>query len=137
MPKHIRPQAVLKNSTTFARFIQPLFNVLPHITPLESKGNHPIKLSFAQQALSLVYFHLQNFTSGRHLLQALREDTLTQTMIGIPDDIPKSAFFEAVGSRGLEQFKEVFSLLASYASTVLPKANAELGKKESRFSLNP
>jgi len=124
----IRPQAVLKNSTTFARFIQPLLNVLPQVTPLKSKGNHPIKLTFAHQVLSLVYFHLQNFTSGRHLLQALTEDTLAQTMIALPGGIKKSTFFETIGSRGLEQLQQVFSLLAAYASTVIPKANAELGK---------
>jgi hypothetical protein len=123
-----RPQVVLGSSTTFARFLQPLENVLPRITPLKSKSNRPITFHFKDEIKALIYYHLQDFASGCALVLALQEEDFARTHIAPSDGMPKSTFFEAVGSRGLEQCKEVFSQLAQYASAILPKMNAELGK---------
>ena len=133
----IRPQSVLKNSKTFDRFIQPLKKALKHIAPIESGSNHSIEFTFEHEAMSLVYSNLHQFVSGRELVQALQEDDFARQNIAPPNGVSKSTFFEAIGYRGLEQFQQLFSLLAAQASAVIPRAHADLGKKESRFSLNP
>jgi hypothetical protein len=127
MQYRIRPQAVLKNSTTFDRFLQPLQNALEHVTPLESRCNRPFTLRFADQIKMLVYYHVQNFDSANHLLQALSEDTIARRMIALPNGIASSTFYDAIASRGLLQMQEVFSLLAATASTLIPKAHSDLG----------
>jgi hypothetical protein len=127
MQQLTRPQVVLKNSTTFDRFIQPLQNVLKDITPLESGSNRPLALRFEDQIKLLVYYHVQNFDSAHHMLQALSADTFARHIIAPPDGVASNTFYDAIKSRGLHQLQEVFSLLASYASLLIPKAHPVLG----------
>ncbi len=127
MQYRIRPQVVLRNSTTFDRFIQPLQNALEHITPLESGSNRPLTFPFEPQIKSLVYFHVQTFDSANHLLQALSEDVIARDMIA-PDGIASSTFYDAIASRGLLQMQEVFSHLAARASALIPQADPNLGE---------
>lgn len=124
----IRPQAILKNSKTFDRFIKPLKEALKHIAPLESKSNHSIEFTFEHEALSLVYFNLHQFVSGNELVQELQEDAFARKIIAPPTGVSKSTFFETIGYRGLEQFQQIFSLLATQASALIPRAYADLGK---------
>lgn len=44
------------------------------VSPLSSTGYRPLQLSCDDQLKALVYFHLQEFSSGRELIQALEED---------------------------------------------------------------
>jgi transposase len=128
MQHHIRPQIVLKDSATFDRFLAPLRSALSQITPLESRCNRPLTFQFEDEIKALVYYHVHHFDSANHLLQTLSQDTFARSEVVPPEGIAPSTFYEAIGSRGLPQLQQVFSLLASYASAVIPKAHSELGK---------
>jgi hypothetical protein len=84
-------------------------------------------MTFADQINILVYFHLEEHHSGRHLLQALRESDFARRYIAPEDGIQKSSFFEDISSRGLEQMIELFEKLYVKAAKQLPKGHAELG----------
>jgi len=85
-------------------------------------------MNFEQQLKILVYFHLEEHTSGRHLLQALEEDVFARTEIAPPQGIKKSSFFEATNTRGLEQLAYVFEQLYAQAYNTLPCQYSELGE---------
>jgi len=105
----------------------PVNNILPDITPLLSGCNRPLQMSFEDQLNILVYFHLEEHHSGRHLLQVLKEERFARQYIAPEDGIEKSSFFEDIGSRGLEQMMEMFGKLYATAAKHLPKGYAELG----------
>lgn len=86
---------------------------------LKSKGNRPLKMSFEDQLKALIFYHLEEHSSVRHLIQVLKEDTFARNNIAPEDGIEKSSFFEAVNSRGLEQLQYVYSSLCDEASGVL------------------
>jgi hypothetical protein len=65
-------------------------------------------MTFEDQLNALIYFHLEEFTSARHLIQALQEDDLARNVIAPEDGISRSSFSEAINERGLEQFLYVF-----------------------------
>lgn len=115
------------SSKSFNRFLKPLKVIFKRITPLLSQGDRPLKMTFEDQLKILTYYHLEEHTSGRHLLQALEEDQFAQSEIAPENGIKKSSFFEAINSRGLEQMVEVFELLRKQAATLLPNAYADLG----------
>jgi len=85
-------------------------------------------MNFEQQLRALIYFHLEEHTSGRHLIQALEEDDFARNHIAPPDGIQKSSFFEAINGRGLEQLTYVYEQLQSKASNLLPAQHTELGE---------
>lgn len=84
-------------------------------------------MTFEDQLNALIYFHLEEHSSGRHLLQVLEEDEFARDNIAPQDGIKKSSFFEAINSRGLEQLLQVFEALYAEASSVLPKEYSQLG----------
>jgi hypothetical protein len=84
-------------------------------------------MTFADQINILVYFHLEEHHSGRHLLQGLRESDFAKRYIAPEKGIRKSSFFEDISSRGLEQMIELFEKLYAKAARQLPKGHAELG----------
>lgn len=96
--------------------------------PLEARGNKKLELDFEQQLNALILFHLDEHVSGSHLLQVLEEDSLAREIVGIPQGIPKSTFFEAINTRGLEQLAYLFGNLYKDAATVLPKDHIKLGE---------
>ncbi|MGR3294551.1 MAG: IS4 family transposase, partial [Candidatus Scalindua sp.] len=70
-------------------------------------------MNFEQQLKALIFFHLEEHSSGRHLLQALEEDDFAKSEIAPPDGIKRSSFSEAVNHRGLDQLLYVFTKLQS------------------------
>lgn len=96
-------------------------------TPLVSKGNRPLQLTFDDQLKALIYFHLEEFSSGREVLQALEQNNFAKEYVAPPDGIGKSAFFEAINTRGLEQFTDLFTHLVKQAAGVLPTKYQHLG----------
>lgn len=127
MQQSIRPQTILKNSKTFTKFIRPLTDILAGLPVLASGSNRPLEFDFESQVKSLVYYHLNHFDSGRHLLQALDGDAFARQVIAPPGGVSKSVFFDAINSRGREHLQEVFSRLAEKASAVLPQSHPEWG----------
>ena len=94
---------------------------------LISRGDRPLQLSFEDQFKALVYYHLQEFSSGRELLQALEQNDFAKECVAPPKGIKKSAFFEAINNRGLEQLQEIFIDLVQQAGKALPAEYAHLG----------
>ena len=85
-------------------------------------------MEFEDQLNALIYFHLQEHTSGRHLLQSLAEDAFAREHIAPKKGISKSSFFEAMNERGLEHFLLVFEALQQQAKNILPDRHPELGR---------
>ncbi len=113
---------------SFKQLCQPLASILPNAPLLESRCNRPLQMEFEHQLNALIFFHLEEHTSGRHLLQTLQEDEYARNNIAPPAGIQKSSFFEAMHERGLEQFMFVFQELQKQASTLLPLKFPELGE---------
>ncbi len=85
-------------------------------------------MTFEDQLNALIFFHLEDHESGRHLLQFLKEDDFARAYIAPEKGISKSSFFEAVNTRGLEQLQYVFQALYAQARHSLPKEHAHLGE---------
>ncbi len=128
MPRHFKPHVKKKLYPSFKTLFDPLQSVLPDAPVLESRGNRPLQMTFEDQLKSLIFFHLEDHESGRHLLQFLKEDDFAQTYIAPEKGISKSSFFEAVNTRGLEQLQYVFQALYAQARHSLPKEHAHLGE---------
>ena len=94
---------------------------------LRSGSNRQLKMTFEDQLKVMVYFHLKDFKSGRHLLQDLHEDEFAKEFIAPSGGIGKSTFFDSLNERGLEQFLHVFQNLFKQASNQIPKEFSELG----------
>ncbi len=122
MPGYLR-----KKNETYLKLMMPVNNALPNLTPLTSRCNRPLQMSFEDQINILVYFHLEEHQSGRHLLQVLKENDFARQYVAPEKGIQKSSFFEDISSRGLEQMLELFEKLYVKAADQLPKGYAELG----------
>ena len=57
------------------QLLGPLKNILPKTPPLRSKCNKPHAMNPDKLANILTYFYLQEYSSGRELIQTLQEDT--------------------------------------------------------------
>ncbi len=114
---------------SLAQLFSPLKAALSHCPVLEARGNKPLQMTFEDQLKILTYYHLEEHSSGRHLLQVLAQEDFAATHIGPPGGIQKSAFFEAINSRGLEQMVHVYEHLQKQATAKLPIAKdfSELG----------
>ena len=115
-------------SRSFKKLCRPLVSILLRVPLLKSRCNRPLQMEFEHQLNALIFFHLEEHTSGRHLIQTLQEDEYARNHIAPPAGIKKSAFFEAMHERGLEQFLFVFQELQKQASALLPLKFPELGE---------
>lgn len=111
----------------FRTMLVPLRKMLKFDNPLESRGYRPLQMTFDDQLKTLIFFHLEEYESGRELLEALAKNDFAKECVAPPKGIKKSAFFEAINSRGLEQLGEVFSHLVKEAVGVIPAEYAHLG----------
>ena len=111
----------------FNRLCAPLHLALDLIPKPTSRSNRPLQMEFEDQLRALIYFHLQEHTSGRHLLQSLQEDDFARVHIAPKKGIARSSFFESMHERDLEPFLLVFEALQRQACKVLPDRHPELG----------
>ena len=95
-----------QKTPSFTLLVKPLQSVLSNMSLLSARGNRPLQMEFEDQLKALIYFHLEEHTSGRHLLQTLKEDGFARKNVAPEAGIEKSSFFEAINSRGLSQFME-------------------------------
>ncbi|MDP4082975.1 MAG: IS4 family transposase [Bacillota bacterium] len=126
----MRPFRRLKQRRKPRAFKALLTPILKRFKPekaLESKGYRPLQMSFDDQLKALIFFHLQEYSSGRELIQALEQNDFAKECVAPPKGIQKSAFFEAINTRGLEQLGEVFEHLVKEAGGVIPAEYAHLG----------
>ena len=128
MPRSFKPYQKKQFQPSFCRLYQPLEKILPETPVLKSRGDRPLKMTFEDELKALIFFHLEEHVSGRHLIQVLNEDDLARKNIAPKDGIGKSSFFEAINTRGLEQLQFVFQKLSCEASKVLPNQHADLGE---------
>ncbi len=112
---------------SFHKLLVPVYRILPHTPSLEAKGDRPLQMEFEHQLKALIFYHLEEYSSGRHLIQALEEDDFASKEIAPPNGIKKSSFSEAVNHRGLEQLLYIFEKLQADATHTLPKEYARLG----------
>lgn len=115
-------------SRTFDKFIAPLLKLLPFAPELLSRGDRPLKMSFEDQLKALVYFHLQEHKSARHLIQDLKENDFAKQNIAPENGISRSSFSEIINGRGLEQLQFIFENLYKQAEKTLPKEYEDLGE---------
>jgi len=112
---------------SFKQLTKPLAYILPNTPRLDSRGNRPLQMTFDDQLNALIFFHLEEHTSARHLIQVLQEDDFARNNIAPEDGISRSSFSEAINERGLEQFLYVFQQLQKQACSLLPKKHSKLG----------
>lgn len=127
MPRTLQPWNKKSKAPSFYDLFQPAQNILTSIPPLEAQGNRPLQMEFEDQLKALVLYHLDEHTSGSHLLQVLEEDSFAREQIAPAGGIKKSSFFEALNSRGLEQLNSLFQKLQSVATKTLPAEYSALG----------
>jgi hypothetical protein len=84
-------------------------------------------MEFEDQLKALIFYHLEEHSSGRHLIQVLKEDDFAREHIAPRNGIEKSSFFEAINNRGLEQLQYVYNGLCQEAAIVLPDRYRHLG----------
>ena len=113
--------------SAFKLILTPIFERFKSTKELESRGNRPLQMSFDDQLKALIYYHLQEYSSGSELLQALEQNDFAKACVAPAKGIKKSSFFEAINTRGLEQLTEVFNHLVKQAGAVLPDEYAHLG----------
>ena len=128
MPRSFKPYQKKYSSPLFYKLYQPVAKVLPEIPALESRGDRPLQMTFEDQLKALIFFHLEEHQSGRHLVQVLKEDDFARENIAPKNGIKKSSFFEAINTRGLEQLKVVFENLSHEATKILPNQHPDLGE---------
>nr|WP_319493489.1 hypothetical protein [uncultured Desulfobacter sp.] len=114
-------------SETFDRFIAPLTKILTHTPELLSRGDRPLKMIFEDQLKALVYFHLQEHKSARHLVLDMKENDFAKQNIAPEGGISRSSFSEAINHRGLDQLQYIFKNLYKQASKSLPREHKNLG----------
>jgi Transposase DDE domain len=107
---------------SLAQLLFPFKATLDRCPVLEARGEKPLQMNFEDQLKILTYYHLEEHSSGRHLLQVLAQEIFAATHIAPPGGIQKSAFFEAINSRGLEQMVHVYEHLQKQTTETLPIA---------------
>ena len=127
MPRSLEPYQAKLHSNSFFNLYKPVKNIFPEIPMLESRGDRPLKMNFEDQLKILIFYHLEEHVSARHMLQVLKQDDFARENIAPKDGIKKSSFSEAINTRGVEQFQAVFEKLSHQAAGILPDSHPELG----------
>ena len=116
-----------RKSRAFKMLLSPVVKQYNQKNRLESRGDRPLQMNFDDQLKALIFLHLQEYSSGRELLQALEQDDFAKECVAPPKGIKKSSFFEAINNRGLEQLCDVFNNLVKQAVGILPAEYAHFG----------
>lgn len=117
MPRRLAPWSRLRIPLSFARLFKPALDALSSVTLLRSRTNKPMTFTFEHHLKALVYFHLQEYESGRELLQALQQDDFARAYIAPPEGVSRNSFFEAMNNRALEQLSQMYHLLQGKAKS--------------------
>ncbi len=79
-------------SPSFLEFYQPIVDITPEVPLLKSRGHRPLKITFDDQLKMLIYYHLEEHVSARHMLQVLEQDDLARENIARKTALRKAAF---------------------------------------------
>jgi hypothetical protein len=126
MPHTLNPYCK-KQDFHFNHFFKPVEPMMMNMSPLQSRCNRPLQMSFEDHLKALVLFHLEEHHSAQQLLQVLEQDDFARNHIAPENGIKKSSFSEATNGRGLEQFMHVFQQLQDQARNILPNRFPDLG----------
>ncbi|MBM9521309.1 IS4 family transposase [Desulforhopalus vacuolatus] len=107
--------------------LKPTKQALVNAPPLRSRSNKPLAMNTEDLLNILTYYHLQEFSSGRELIQALQEDDYARDLIAPAGGIKRSTFFDTVNDRGVEQLLHVFTELQKQIPGSLPSQYFDLG----------
>ena len=110
-----------------SQLLKPLKNIMTYIPPLRSRSNKPLAMNTEELLNILTYYHLQEFTSGSELIQALQEDDYARNFVAPAGGIKHSTFFDTVNDRGVEQLLAVFTELQKQTAGSLPSQYSEFG----------
>ncbi len=91
------------------KLMGPAKKILQTTPPLRSKSNKPLAMTIDDILNILVYYHLNEFSSGRELLQHLEEDEYAKHLVAPAGGVKRSTFFDTVNERGVEQLLHIFS----------------------------
>lgn len=127
MPRPYKKIYRKRISRSLTKVLKPALDIVPQLPTLEARGYRPLQMTFEDQLKALVYFHLQEHKSGRHLLQDLEQNDFARAVVAPKDGIKKSSFFEAINTRGLEQLIILFEKLQTKAAKIIPKRYIHLG----------
>ncbi len=127
MPQSTEPPKLKLRSSSFLQLLQPVESVVPETPVLESRGDRPLKMTFYDQLKILIFYHLEEHVSARHMLQVLEQDDFARENIAPKGGIKRSSFSEAINTRGVEQLQVIFEKLSRKASGILPNSHPELG----------
>lgn len=112
---------------TWDAFRAPVLHLFSAITPVTSGCNRPLELTFVDQFHSLLYLHVEEYTSGRALLDDLADPRQVPPS-GLPaGGFKRSTFFEALHTRGLEQMLDIFQRLSTKAAKLVTNRSTEVG----------
>ena len=128
MPQSFVPCQRKSCPKLFYKLYYPIKKILLKTPLLKSRGDRPLKMNFEDQLKILIFFHLEEHVSARHMLQVLEQDIFAREHIAPKGGIKKSSFSEAINNRGLEQLQFVFDELSCEASKILPNKYAKLGE---------
>lgn len=109
------------------RLLKPTKQALISAPPLRSRSNKPLAMDTEDLLNILTYYHLQEFSSGRELIQALQEDDYAKYLVAPAGGIKRSTFFDTVNDRGVEQLLHVFTELQKQVPGTLPSQYSDLG----------
>ena len=80
------------------KLTKPLSRILSGITPILSRGNRKLQMTFEDQLNALIYFHLEDHDLKKKFNSGPEEDDFVR-MYAPEGRIEKSSFFEAINSR--------------------------------------
>ena len=92
MPYLLLPRKIF-STPSFYNLRMLMISTLAHFPELQSRGNRPLQINFEDQLNALIFFHLEEHTSGPHFVQILQEDNFAGNNIAPADGISKSSFF--------------------------------------------
>ncbi len=127
MMKHVKIYSHWLMVPAQKRLIVPVRNILPSTPPLQSRCNKPLAMNTEELLNILTYYHLQECSSGRELVQTLQEDEYARNLIAPAGGMRRATLFDTVNDRGVEQLLYVFTELQKQAGAVLPTEHANLG----------
>ena len=89
MPQSFQPHQEKLRSDSLLHFLQPVEDVIPEIPVLASRGDKPLKMTFDDQLKMLIFYHLEEHVSARHMLQVIEEDDFARKNIAPENGIKK------------------------------------------------
>ena len=90
-----------QKSRAFKLLLAPIVQRFKLKDMLASRGNRPLQMTFEEELKALIFFHLEEYSSGSEFLEALEQNEFARECIAPPKGIKKSSFFEAINTRGL------------------------------------